>query len=115
MCQPSEKSPHFSSCEWILKLIGEVSSSKNFVVNHDMAHVIFQKHLELSFLKVAETRFASHIVMTSRIHKVKSSSEKMVMGDEWKNYKGDKVLGANARKIKSLVMDDEWWDRVEYF
>ncbi|PHT40514.1 hypothetical protein CQW23_19368 [Capsicum baccatum] len=115
MCQPSKKLAHFTSCAWILKEIGYVSSLKNFVVNHDMAHAIFQKHLELSLLKVAETRFASHIVMTSRVYKVKFSLEKMVMDDEWKNYKGDKVLEAREREIKSLVMDDEWWDKVEYF
>ncbi|XP_070045907.1 uncharacterized protein [Nicotiana tomentosiformis] len=38
----------------------------------------------------------------------------MVMDDEWKNYKGDKVIEAKAREIKSLVMDDEWWDTIEY-
>ncbi|XP_070035007.1 uncharacterized protein [Nicotiana tomentosiformis] len=114
MCQPSEKSTHFKNCEWILKLIGQVSSLKNFVVNYDMALAIFQKYSELSLLKVAETRFASHIIMTSRIHRVKSSLEKMVMDDEWKNYKGDKVIKAKAREIKSLVMDDEWWDTIEY-
>nr|XP_009608487.1 uncharacterized protein LOC104102476 [Nicotiana tomentosiformis] len=79
-----------------------------------MALAIFQKYSELSLLKVAETRFASHIIMTSRIHRVKSSLEKMVMDDEWKNYKGDKVIEAKAREIKSLVMDDEWWDTIEY-
>ncbi|XP_075099048.1 uncharacterized protein LOC107821901 [Nicotiana tabacum] len=110
----AEKSTHFKNCEWILKLIGQVSSLKNFVVNYDMALAIFQKYSELSLLKVAETRFASHIIMTSRIHRVKSSLEKMVMDDEWKNYKGDKVIKAKAREIKSLVMDDEWWDTIEY-
>ncbi|KAM3235374.1 hypothetical protein P3L10_015410 [Capsicum annuum] len=80
-----------------------------------MAHAIFQKHSELSLLKVADIRFVSHIVMTSRVYKVKSSWEKLVMDDEWKNYKGDKVHEARAREIKLLVMDDAWWDKVEYF
>uniref|UniRef100_A0A1S4C2V0 DUF659 domain-containing protein n=1 Tax=Nicotiana tabacum TaxID=4097 RepID=A0A1S4C2V0_TOBAC len=110
----AEKSTHFKNCEWILKLNGQVSSLKNFAVNHDMALAIFQKYSELSLLKVAETRFASHIIMTSRIHRVKSSLEKMVMDDEWTNYKGYKVIEAKAREIKSLVMDDEWWDTIEY-
>lgn len=35
--------------------------------------------------------------------------------DKRKNYTGDKVHEARVREIKSLVMDDEWWDRVEYF
>nr|XP_016483409.1 PREDICTED: uncharacterized protein LOC107804097 [Nicotiana tabacum] len=38
----------------------------------------------------------------------------MVMDDEWKNYKGDKVIEAKACEIKSLVMDDEWWNTIEY-
>ena len=63
MCQPSEKSPHFTNCKWILELLSEVSNLKNFVVNHDMAHALFQKHLDLCLLKAGETRFASHITM----------------------------------------------------
>nr|XP_016451072.1 PREDICTED: uncharacterized protein LOC107775806 [Nicotiana tabacum] len=80
-----------------------------------MAHALFQKHSELSLLKVVETRFASHVVMTSRVHKVKASLERMVMDDDWRNYKGDKVIEAKTREIKSLVMNDEWWDKIEYF
>jgi len=115
MCQPSEKSTQFINCKWILDLIGEVSSLKIFVLNHDMAHALFQKHSALSLLKVAETRFASHVVMTSRVHQVKASLERMVMDDDWRNYKGDKVIEAKTREIKSLVMNDEWWDKIEYF
>ncbi|KAH0709599.1 hypothetical protein KY284_011026 [Solanum tuberosum] len=64
---------------------------------------------------VGETRFASHIIMTTRIRKVKSSLEKMVMDDEWKNYKGDKGIEAKTREIKSLIMNDEKWDSIDYF
>ncbi|XP_016474542.2 uncharacterized protein LOC107796301 [Nicotiana tabacum] len=115
MCQPSEKSTQFINCKWILDLIGEVSSLKNFVLNHDMAHALFQKHSALSLLKVAEMRFASHVVMASHVHQVKASLERMVMDDDWRNYKGDKVIEAKTREIKSLVMNDEWWDKIEYF
>lgn len=78
-----------------------MSNLKNFVVNHDTAHALFQKHSDLCLLKVGETRFASNIIMTTRIGKVKSSLEKMVMDDEWKNYKGDKGNEAKTREIKS--------------
>ncbi|XP_060210731.1 uncharacterized protein LOC132637694 [Lycium barbarum] len=115
LCQPLDKSTHFDNCKWIVQLISQASSLKNFVMNHDMAHAIFQKHSELSLLKVAETRFASHIIMISRIKIVKKSLEIMVMDDEWKNYKGDKKIEAKARDIKSLVMDDGWWDTIAYF
>ncbi|XP_049369458.1 uncharacterized protein LOC125834347 [Solanum verrucosum] len=53
--------------------------------------------------------------MTTRIRKVKSSLEKMVMDDEWKNYKGDKGIEAKTREIKSLIMNDEKWDSIDYF
>ncbi|XP_070046009.1 uncharacterized protein [Nicotiana tomentosiformis] len=69
----------------------------------------------LSLLKVAEMRFASHVVMASHVHQVKASLERMVMDDDWRNYKGDKVIEAKTREIKSLVMNDEWWDKIEYF
>lgn len=59
-CQPSDKSPHFTNCKWILELPSEVSNLKNFVVNHDLAHTHFQKHSDLGLLKVGETRFVSH-------------------------------------------------------
>ncbi|PHU11991.1 hypothetical protein BC332_18921 [Capsicum chinense] len=58
------------------ELPSEVSNLKNFVVNHDMANAIFQKHSDLCLLKVGETRFASYVIMTTRIRKVKSSLEK---------------------------------------
>nr|XP_009788797.1 PREDICTED: uncharacterized protein LOC104236553 [Nicotiana sylvestris] len=115
MCQPSRKSTQFINCKWILDLIGEVSNLKIFVLNHDMAHALFQKHLAWYLLKVAETRFDSHVVMTSRVHQAKASLERMVVDDDWRNYKGDEVIEAKTREIKSLVMNDEWWDKIEYF
>ncbi|KAG5630771.1 hypothetical protein H5410_002488 [Solanum commersonii] len=66
-------------------------------------------------VKFGETRFASHIIVTIRIRKVKSSLEKMVMDDKWKNYKGDKRIEAKTREIKSLIMNDEKWDGIDYF
>ncbi|KAH0662039.1 hypothetical protein KY284_026970 [Solanum tuberosum] len=39
----------------------------------------------------------------------------MVMDDEWKSYKGDKGIEAKTREIKSLIMNDEKWDSIDYF
>ncbi|KAM3204482.1 hypothetical protein P3L10_027891 [Capsicum annuum] len=80
-----------------------------------MAHVIFQKHSDLCLLKVGETRFALDVIMTTRICKVIPSLEKMVMDDEWKNYKGDNGIEAKTREIKSFIMNDEKWDSIDYF
>ncbi|XP_060200771.1 uncharacterized protein LOC132629044 [Lycium barbarum] len=115
MCQPSEKSTHYKNCKWMVELISQMNNLKNFVVNHDIAHSIFKKYSDLCMLRVAETRFASHIIMADRFQKVKKFLEQMVMDDEWKHYKGDKVIEAKTRDIKSLIMKDEWWDKVDFF
>ncbi|KAK6791464.1 hypothetical protein RDI58_010545 [Solanum bulbocastanum] len=39
----------------------------------------------------------------------------MVMDDEWKNYKGDKGIEAKTCEIKSLIMNDEKGDSIDYF
>ena len=37
------------------------------------------------------------------------------MDDDWKDYKGEKGIEAKIREIKSLIMNDEKWDSIDYF
>lgn len=52
-----------------------------------MALTIFNSYSHLSLLRVAETRFASSIVMTKRLKEVRSALQKLVMDLEWKVYR----------------------------
>jgi hypothetical protein len=46
---------------------------KNFIMNHGMRLSMFNEYSDLKFLAVADTRFASHIVMLKRFLLLKES------------------------------------------
>ncbi|XP_058189375.1 uncharacterized protein LOC131306961 [Rhododendron vialii] len=97
ICDPGAKSPHYAQCKWIVDLVSKVNDIRNFVLNHSMAIYIFNQYSDLKLLSVAETRFASSIIMAKRIVAVRSSLEKMVMDANWKVYR---VGGTLWLKIK---------------
>jgi len=63
-------------------------------------------------LQVAETRFASHIIVLTRLMQVKESLQSMVCSSLWNQWRQSQTERAQA--VKRLVVDDEWWDKVEY-
>ncbi|KAL7189687.1 hypothetical protein ACSBR1_039348 [Camellia fascicularis] len=85
-------------------------------MNHSLPNAIFKSYSNLELLRVAETRFASHIVMAKRLKEVKPTLEKMVMDAGWKIYKGDRKnpVDAKARELKQLIVNDVWWDDLDY-
>ncbi|KAL8473464.1 hypothetical protein ACS0TY_030338 [Phlomoides rotata] len=87
---------------------------RNFIVNHGMALSIFNNYSHLSLLRVAETRFASSIVMTKRLKEVRSALEKMVMDSEWRVYREGNNEG-KAQEVKQCIVNDNWWDNLDYF
>lgn len=85
-------------------------------MHHSLPNAIFKSYSNLELLRVAETRFASHIVMAKHLKEVKPALEKMVMDAEWKIYKGDakNPMDAKAREVKQLIVNDVWWDDLVY-
>lgn len=116
ICDPSEKSPQYDQCKWLAELVNEVQNIRNFIVNHGMASSIFKSYSSLSLLKVAETRFASSIVMCRRLKDVRVALEQMVMDADWKHYRGDgnTLAEIKAREVKKCIVDDLWWDKLDY-
>ncbi|KAL7229308.1 hypothetical protein ACSBR2_007916 [Camellia fascicularis] len=47
---------------------------------------------------------------------VKPALEKMVMDTRWKIYKGDgkNPMDTKAREVKQLIVNDVWWDDLDY-
>ena len=68
--------------------------------------------LKSCHLQVAETRFASHIIVLMRLMQVKESLQSMVCSSLWNQWRQSQTKKAQA--VKRLVVDDEWWDKVEY-
>ncbi|XP_075675180.1 uncharacterized protein LOC142644454 [Castanea sativa] len=63
-------------------------------------------------LAVAETRFASIIIMLKRLFQVKQHLRNMVISEEWMSYREDDV--GKAQTVRDYVLNDLWWDKVAY-
>ncbi|KAK3212079.1 hypothetical protein Dsin_016785 [Dipteronia sinensis] len=63
-------------------------------------------------LLVADTRFASTIVMLKRFKQIKHDLEQMVISERWDVYKEDDV--EKARAVKEKILDDYFWLDINY-
>ena len=59
---------------------------------------MFNRFNSLKLLSVAQTRFASTIVMLKRFKSLKKGLQEMVISDEWSSYEEDGV--AKAQSVK---------------
>nr|CAD1827973.1 unnamed protein product [Ananas comosus var. bracteatus] len=69
----------------------DVACIENFILNHSMRLAIFNEFVNLKMLAVAETRFASVIVMLGRFKQIKRGLQNMVISDKWASYREDDV------------------------
>ena len=114
MCEPNANSSHYETCKWISKLISDCDEITMFILNHSRALTIYQTHSQHMLIKIAETRFASHVIMGQRLLLVKSALEKTVLDPNWKTFRKTN-LEAKADHVKECVISDRWWDKLEYF
>eukprot|EP01018_Ginkgo_biloba_P018639 Gb_01304 [translate_table: standard] len=98
-----------SNIEWI-KIVDEAKEIEMFITNHHMAQAIYRQFTSLELLKVVETRFAIHFIMSRHLLEVKSSLCNMVISDVWDIWR---LANTNrAQEVKRIVLDDIWWGRV---
>ena len=97
---------------WIKETVDDAFMIKHFIMNHSMRLSMFNEYSDLKFLAIADTRFASHIVMLKRFLRLKDSLLLMVVSDKWTAYRDDDQ--GKARFVKGKVLDDLWWDNVKY-
>ncbi|XP_020114911.1 uncharacterized protein LOC109728792 [Ananas comosus] len=102
----------FDECSWITIIAEDVACIKNFILNHSMRLAIFNEFVNLKMLAVAETRFASVIVMLRRFKQIKRGLQNMVVSDKWASYKEDDV--GKAQFVKDRILNDLWWDQINY-
>ncbi|CAH1453656.1 unnamed protein product [Lactuca virosa] len=102
----------YEQCSWIKEVHEEVFAIKNLIMNHNMRLSIFTKFTPLRLLSVADTRFASIIVMLKRLKLIKRGLQAMVISEEWSSYRLDDTEKANA--VKEYILNDDWWDKVSY-
>ncbi|XP_061368975.1 uncharacterized protein LOC133311865 [Gastrolobium bilobum] len=97
---------------WISDIIGDVAAIKHFIMNHSMRLVIYNEFVSLKLLSIADTRFASMIMMLKRFKLIKSSLQNMVISEKWNIYRDDNL--GRARLVKEKLLDDCFWDSVDY-
>ncbi|KAL5124390.1 NADPH-dependent codeinone reductase 1-3 [Glycine soja] len=102
----------YQECSWITQIAEHAMFMKNFVMSHSMRLSIFNSFNSLKLLSIAPTRFSSTIVMLKRFKQLKKGLQEMVISDQWSSYKEDDV--AKAKFVKDTLLDDNWWDKVDY-
>ncbi|XP_076945643.1 uncharacterized protein LOC143616801 [Bidens hawaiensis] len=102
----------YDECNWIKEVHTDALAIKNFIMNHNMRFLILNKFSSIRLLLVADTRFASIIVMLKRLKLIKRGLQAMVISEEWSSYIEDDSVKANF--VKEKIVDDEWWEKVSY-
>ena len=81
-------------------------------MNHSMRLAIFNEFCSLKLLQVADTRFASIVVMLKRLKLIKRCLQAMAISEQWASYREDDV--EKGQKVKDMILSDLWWDKVDY-
>ncbi|PKU78650.1 hypothetical protein MA16_Dca014915 [Dendrobium catenatum] len=97
---------------WITVVADDAVLIRNFIMNHSMRLSMFNDFSHLRMLAVAETHFASVIIMLRRFKQIKNALQSMVISEKWSCYREDDV--GKARYVKEKILDDLWWDNVDY-
>ncbi|XP_021644962.2 uncharacterized protein LOC110638655 [Hevea brasiliensis] len=102
----------YDVCHWITEIHGDALQIKNFIMNHSMRLAIYNRFSPLKLLSVADTHFASIVVMLKRFKLIRRALEAMVMSDQWAQYREDDQ--GKARFVHDKVVDEDWWKNVDY-
>jgi hypothetical protein len=102
----------FVELHWIQLINQDASMIKNYIMNHAMRFSMFNEFSKLKLLAVAETRFASVVVMLKRFFMVKRALQSMVISDAWESYKNDN--SGLAKHVRGKILCNQWWENVSY-
>ncbi|KAL5164475.1 hypothetical protein HKD37_18G049793 [Glycine soja] len=83
----------FELCNSITDIHGNAIQIKNFIMNHNMRLTIFNRFTPLRLLSVADTYFASIIMMLKRFKLIKKGK---------------------VNFVKEKIVNDDWWDKIDY-
>ena len=67
---------------------------------------MFNEFCPLKLLQVANTRFASVVVMLKRLKLIKRSLQAMAINDQWASYREDDV--GKDQNVKNMILSDLW-------
>lgn len=98
----------YAECHWISEIAANDVMIQIFIMNHSIRLVMFTEFSKLKLFVVAETRFASMIIMLKRFRIVKMQLQSMVISERWSMYHEDNA--EKVRILKEKLLDDSWWN-----
>jgi hypothetical protein len=110
----NEEDPEYEHCNWISEVSSDAQQIRNFIMNHSMRLSMFNDFSKLKLLAIAETRFASQIVMLKRFREIKEALTLLVVSPRWSDYRDERNIQEKAQFVKEKVLNDLWWDKVNY-
>jgi hypothetical protein len=96
----------YAKCNWIAQIADDASFIRVFIINHSMRLAMFNEICPLKLLAVADTRFASILVILKRIKLIKRSLQSMVISEQWTSYKEDDI--GKVTRVRDLILDYLW-------
>ncbi|GJN30743.1 hypothetical protein PR202_gb19077 [Eleusine coracana subsp. coracana] len=93
ICAPKNNENQNMELQFISDAAGDALQIKNYIMNHGMRLSMFNEFSKLKFLAIADTRFASVIVMLKRFLLLKDSLVRMWWG----------TYGARTPELKELA------------
>lgn len=102
----------YELCHWITDVHGDAVQIKNFIMNHSMRLAMYNRFSPLKLLSVADTRFASIVIMLKRLKLIRRAIEAMVLSEQWAQYREDDQ--GKARFVRDTVLSEDWWEQVNY-
>ncbi|KAG6498179.1 hypothetical protein ZIOFF_046091 [Zingiber officinale] len=96
----------FDECKWIAEVANDASMIKNFIMNHNMRLSMFNDNSNLKMLSLADTRFASTIIMLKRFRQIKKCLENMVISERFDGFDSMDMEGATILEIANLSLDE---------
>ncbi|XP_030936466.1 uncharacterized protein LOC115961669 [Quercus lobata] len=90
----------YEECSWITRIADDASFIRVFIMNHSMRLAMFNEFSPLKLLQVADTRFASIVVMLKRLKFIKRCLQAMAISEQWASYREDDV----GKAVKHLFM-----------
>ncbi|GFS43676.1 hypothetical protein Acr_00g0086400 [Actinidia rufa] len=94
----------YDECSWITTVIGDATIIKNHIMNHSIRLAIFNEFVPLKLLSIAETRFASSIVILRRFKLIKQHLQSMVISSHWNAHREE--VGASF--VRETLLDEKW-------
>ena len=94
----------YEECSWIINIADDASFIRVFIINHSMRLAMFNEFCSLKLLQVADTRFASIVVMLKRLKLIKRCLQAMAISEQWASYREDDV--GKTQKVKDMILSD---------